>query len=298
MNIKVTIILILWVVFLLFIIHNSMKIIKKIQETFQLGEPVTEQEEEESSSEDATCSDNTCETRELVIKFRNLVTSIHRLSDLSPEQQTRIFTTVRTEARQLNIRILDIIFNSNLELIIDIIDTVGEESANRLIERIETTFRDYSCASNRCPLASILTENPEVEEKWGDNVGECVKVLNETEGSCARCPPGTFIDYSNITEICTPCPQNTYTDKFNSSKCLPCPGQPQGSDRCPTARQDTCENTTTNNFTTMNLLSPDVENRDLLERIYDNNIRKFKQNEVINYRINRMKQKLADYTDL
>tara|TARA_B100001093_G_C26063985_1_gene691669 strand:+ start:143 stop:289 length:147 start_codon:yes stop_codon:yes gene_type:complete len=48
----------------------------------------------------------------------------------------------------------------------------------------------------------------------------------------------------------------------------------------------------------MNLLSPDVENRDLLERIYDNNIRKFKQNEVINYRINRMKQKLADYTDL
>ena len=48
MNIKVTIILILWVVFLLFIIHNSMKIIKKIQETFQVGEPVTEQEEEES----------------------------------------------------------------------------------------------------------------------------------------------------------------------------------------------------------------------------------------------------------
>ena len=44
------------------------------------------------------------------------------------------------------------------------------------------------------------------------------------------------------------------------------------------------------------LLSPDVENRDLLERIYDNNIRKFKQNEVIK-RINRMKQKLADYTD-
>ena len=52
MNIKVTIILILWVVFLLFIIHNSMKIIKKIQETFQVVEPVTEQEEEESSSEE------------------------------------------------------------------------------------------------------------------------------------------------------------------------------------------------------------------------------------------------------
>ena len=67
-----------------------MKIIKKYKRLFRQGSQI-----QSRNKKRIRCVTMIRNSRELVIKFRNLVTSIHRLSDISPEQQTRIFAAVR-----------------------------------------------------------------------------------------------------------------------------------------------------------------------------------------------------------
>lgn len=134
------------------------------------------------------------------------------------------------------------------------------------------------CAVDDCPLASVLSNYPNIGEKWGDHPGECVKVVNSENAKCARCPPGTYVDYTNVEGVCTKCPAGQYSTKYNSLSCKPCAdGSEEGQNYCLSE---------TNNVD--NLLIPTKENDKLLSNLYENNIRKYQQFQTLNSRLNRL----------
>ena len=134
------------------------------------------------------------------------------------------------------------------------------------------------CNIDDCPLASVLSNYPNIGKKWGDHDGECVKVINSKNAKCARCPPGTFVDYSNIEGICTKCPVGQYNDKYNSLTCKPCvDGSEEGQNYC---SSDSNEED--------NLFNPSKENDEKLSNLYENNIRNLRQFQTLNDRLNRL----------
>ena len=156
---------------------------------------------------------------------------------------------------------------------------------------------DYRCPSNSCPLASILSSYPNIGDKWGNEANECVKVSNSLDANCARCPPGTFIDYSNINDVCSPCPKNQYSDTYNQLQCKPCEGALEGASNCASASGDSSENTN-NNSQMDNFFEPAMSVDTIVNQIYDGNIKKFKQNQVLKHRIQKLQNKLSNYAYL
>ena len=156
---------------------------------------------------------------------------------------------------------------------------------------------DYRCPSNSCPLASILSSYPNIGDKWGNEANECVKVSNSLDANCARCPPGTFIDYSNINDVCSPCPKNQYSDTYNQLQCKPCEGALEGASNCASASGDSSENTN-NNSQMDNFFEPTMSVDTIVNQIYDGNIKKFKQNQVLKHRIQKLQNKLSNYAYL
>ena len=139
-------------------------------------------------------------------------------------------------------------------------------------------IQSYICNIDDCPLASVLSNYPNIGEKWGDHDGECVKVVNSKNAKCARCPPGTYVDYSNIDGICTKCPVGQYSDKYNSLTCKPCvAGSKEGQNYCSSDsnKED-------------NLFNPSKENDEKLSKLYENNIRNYQQFQTLNGRLNRL----------
>ena len=136
----------------------------------------------------------------------------------------------------------------------------------------------YKCNVSNCPLASVLSSYPDIGEKWGDNPGECVKVINSNNAVCARCPPGTFIDYSNINEVCTVCPPGTYSDKHNSLSCKICQNENE-------AGENRCDSDSSEESNTFNASVPDQNN---LTTLYNNNMANYQQFQALNGRINRL----------
>ena len=158
---------------------------------------------------------------------------------------------------------------------------------------------DYRCPSNSCPLASVLSSYPNIGDKWGNEVNECVKVSNSLDANCARCPPGTFIDYSNINDVCSPCPVNQYSDKYNQLQCKPCEGALEGASNCEGASVDASRNATNNRSQSdINLFEPTLGMDKIVSTIYDGNIKKFKQNQVLKHRIQKLQNKLSSYAYL
>jgi len=140
-------------------------------------------------------------------------------------------------------------------------------------------FNDSNiCDVNDCPLASVLSNYPTIGEKWGDHEGECVKVVNNKNAVCARCPPGTFVDYTNIDGVCTKCPPGQYSDKPNSLSCKPCKNaRGEGQQICSSDTNDEID-----------LFNPSKENDEKISALYENNIRNLKQFQTLNDRINNL----------
>ena len=161
-----------------------------------------------------------------------------------------------------------------------------------------TDTTDYICPSNSCPLASILSSYPNIADKWGNEANECVKVSNSLDANCARCPPGTFIDYSNINDVCSPCPKNQYSDTYNQLQCKPCEGALKGASNCEGSSSDASENTNNNSQSDINLFEPSLGVDRIINQIYDGNIKKFKQNQVLKQRIQKLQNKLSNYAYL
>ena len=157
---------------------------------------------------------------------------------------------------------------------------------------------EYRCPSNSCPLASILSSYPNIGDKWGNEANECVKVSNSLDANCARCPPGTFIDYSNINDVCSPCPKNQYSDTYNQLQCKPCEGALEGASNCGGASSDASGNTNNNSQSDINLFEPSLGVDRIVNQIYDGNIKKFKQNQVLKQRIQKLQNKLSNYAYL
>ena len=157
---------------------------------------------------------------------------------------------------------------------------------------------NYICPSNSCPLASILSSYPNIGDKWGNDANECVKVSNSLDANCARCPPGTFIDYSNINDVCSPCPKNQYSDTYNQLQCKPCEGALEGASNCGGASSDASGNTNNNSQSDINLFEPSLGVETIVNEIYDGNMKKFKQNQVLKQRIQKLQNKLSNYAYL
>mgnify|MGYP001234172454 CR=1 FL=1 len=139
---------------------------------------------------------------------------------------------------------------------------------------------DFICSVNKgdCPLASVLSNYPNIKDKWGNEANECVKVIDSDNAVCANCPPGTFIDYSNVNEVCTKCPPGKYSDKNNSLSCKPCrEGSEEG--------QDYCESETTKK---PDLFDATQDNDKALEKLYKNEIKNYQQFQTLNSRLNRL----------
>ena len=223
--------------------------------------------------------------------------------DYTPEEQQNLFKIVMEIANKNFIELYsDVVIDDSMNLVIEFEDIYQDETVKIFENDIRNTISDYNCPSNsKCPLASVLSENPDIGSKWGDNKGECVKVLNESNASCARCPPGTYVDYSNITNICTKCPPNTFSDTFNTLECKPCNGAKEGSSRCledPNAnKKQKCGNQW-EDLSTINILDPTLKNEEIISKLYDNNVRKFKQNETLKYRLRKLESKVKELQDL
>jgi len=152
-----------------------------------------------------------------------------------------------------------------------------------------TTGYTSNCPSD-CPLSSIMSYFPNTSERWGNDETQCVKVLNDPIAKCARCPPGTFVDYNNTYGVCSICPANTYSDLNNSLECKKCKGASEGSTECThvTPVSSNCNSKTSSHKNDDIMYTPTLEMDDKVKEIYQGNIAKLKQNETLKYRIRRI----------
>ena len=330
MNSHNVLFILFWVVVMLIIIHNCHRIINFVQENFDTtasnneatasdNEATTSNNEETASNNEATTSNNEATTSNneetasnneataeqnklLIIKLKELITGINTISELGDQRQEVIIDLVNKQSISSNVDIIGTP-NINVELELEIVlsSAITDNQITNFKNDLNEILKDYKCPSNSCPLASVLSSYPNIGDKWGNEVNECVKVSNSLDATCARCPPGTFVDYSNIDGVCSPCPVNQYNDKYNQLQCNSCPGAPKGSSVCESVTTETPNNSCKSNNqmkSDINLFEPTLEMDTIVSELYDGNIKKFKQNEVLKHRIRQLQNKISDYAYL
>jgi hypothetical protein len=281
----------IWVVFLLLLIHNCHRIIRTVNENFDTNNNmVTVNELQEEEEYDFL-------TR-FEIEYYKLNTNIDTLDYDTKLELIEVIKKVLKDHNMTDsvIENSDISFTdgSNPIIIVELIPEIEQWVIDSIIAKCSNLLSDYKCQNvTKCPLVSMLSSNPEIGDKWGDGVNECVRNSNYRDSPCVRCPPGTFVDYNNFDNICTRCPINQYSEKFNSLECKPCLGAPAGSGTCDTIQEPS---------SVCNSKSPNVLNlpEDIVgsvEALYDNNIHKLKQSHTMNYRIDSAKKKYDLYKE-
>ena len=189
--------------------------------------------------------------------------------------------------------ILLIIHNSHkiISFVTENFDTKVSGNNGGTTSRTGSKKMDYTsgCPPD-CPLSSIMSYFPNTSDRWGNDEGQCVKVLNDPGEQCARCPPGTFVNYNNTSEVCSICPANTYSDLNNSLECKKCKGASEGSTECThvTPVSSNCNSKTSSQKNDDIMYNPALEMDDKVKEIYRGNIAKLKQNETLKYRIRRI----------
>lgn len=311
MNSNNVLFILFWVVVMLIIIHNCHRIINFVQENFETTptsnnvydgdsepEPTPSSEPEPTPSSEPEPEQN----KLIIIKLKELMTGINTLSELGGSKQEVIIDLINKQATSSNISVIYTpTINDELELEIIVSSDTLENQVTNFKNDLMIILKDYKCPTNSCPLASVLSSYPNIGDKWGNEVNECVKVSNSLDATCARCPPGTFIDYSNIDGVCSPCPVNQYNDKYNQLQCKPCPGAPEGSSMCESITTETPKDSCKLNNqmkSDVNLFEPTLEMDTIVSELYDGNIKKFKQNEVLKHRIKKLQNKISDYAYL
>ena len=136
----------------------------------------------------------------------------------------------------------------------------------------------------------------------GKKPGQCVKISNFSNSKCARCPPGTFIDYNNYYNICSKCPRGQYSDQWNSLECKKCsdgdfPNEDQTACQNDTGEQNqlkSCPDTDRYNFLNDN---KDIDDN-LMRTINNDNMEKLKQTHMLRYRLKQAEQKYNNFREL
>jgi len=315
MNSNSVLFILFWILVMLIIIHNCHKIINFVQENFdtQTRPPTDETDPPPTDESDPPPTDEpdpppTDETdpietyhnsdKSVIINLKELITGISTLTDLGDLKQTEIITNIKKTLEATNIELSeDPIINEELEIEIIVKYNTSQESIDTFVSELKEILQNYRCPSNSCPLASVLSSYPNIGDKWGNEANECVKVSNSLDANCARCPPGTFIDYSNINDVCSPCPKNQYSDSYNQLQCKPCEGTLEGASKCGSNTGDSSGNTN-NSQSDINLFEPTLDVDRIVNQIYDGNIKKFKQNQALKHRIQKLQNKLSNYAYL
>jgi hypothetical protein len=175
-----------------------------------------------------------------------------------------------------------IIIEENPKRILVTLNQVIDDATHaKITNSYNDDFRDYACSANvSCPLASVLSSHTEMADKWGDNHGECVRVTGG--GTCARCPPGTYVDYSNTSSVCSKCPYGQDSKNYNSLDCLPC------------ADGANCFNDPVEKAG----VKLDGSLDKVIDTIYIHNIDKLKQTQTLDHRLNKAQEKYDTYKEL
>ena len=101
-------------------------------------------------------------------------------------------------------------------------------------------------------------------------------------GVCARCPPGTYVDYSNTNTVCSKCPEGQDSKNYNSLDCSPC----ADGEACP------------NSLLEKNGVQLDGSLDKVIDTIYIHNIDKLKQTQALDHRLNKAQAKYDTYQEL
>jgi hypothetical protein len=243
-------------------------------------------------------------TKLVQFDLKYLLTQVQTLNDLSETKKQEILQLTKQEAENLGMHIYNKPYiTEDVLLVIEVSNSISENDISKLDNILSKTFSEFVCPSEvKCPLASVLSSYPEIGEQWGNSTSECVKVISGENGTCARCPPGTYVDYANVTGVCTPCPAGQYSDSYNSLECKACAGAPAGSKNCNKQEsvqmnENTC-NQAQSGISGINVFDPTITNAEILSKIYNGNMQKFKQSEALKFRIKQLEQKMSNYADV
>lgn len=181
--------------------------------------------------------------------------------------------------------------------------SLNETILKKIKSDIEAVVIDHSAGCpEECPLASVLSSYSELQGKWGDKSGECVKISNFKDSKCARCPPGTFVDYNNYYNICSKCPRGQYSDQSNSLECKKCPkGDVPNDDQTGcmnnTDSVDTVKSCPETNY--YNFLDDNEKiDETLINTIHNDNMNKLKHSNMLRYRLKQAEQKYDNFREL
>jgi hypothetical protein len=221
--------------------------------------------------------------KKIQIDYSRLNTSTNSINE---EDKQIITTNIKTILLSVNlpgemIESAIITFNDTPIIFIELDRVISDDIRMDIINKCELLFKKYVCHGvSSCPLASILSSHPEIGDKWGDSPGECVRNSNHKDSLCVRCPPGTYIDYGNVNDVCSPCPKGQKSDKYNSLDCKPC-------------ENDEAECVSELAETTL-----EGPLNEVVDQLYINNIDKLKQSQSLSFRLDRAEKKYDTYHEL
>ena len=292
------VLVLIWIVFILLIIHNCHYIIRAVSENFQVS---TSASNNTTSAPNDTTSvpsstmfapsstmfasappSTTSAPKKIQIDYTRLNTSTNSIND---EDKQIIATNINTILLSVNLPEETInnaiITFDDTYIFIEFDENIMTDIRTDIINKCELLFKKYVCHGvSSCPLASILSSHPEIGDKWGDSPGECVRNSNHKDSLCVRCPAGTYIDYGNVNDVCSKCPKGQYSDKYNSLDCKP------------------CENDEAECVSELAETSLEGPLDEVVDQLYINNIDKLKQSQSLSFRLDRAEKKYDTYHGL